>query len=312
MEIKGGIPMYDIGIIGAGTAGMTAAIYGLRAGKSVLLIEEGAVGGQIVVSPHVENYPGIASMSGSEFANNLLEQAMNLGAETRFTAVKAIRNEKDKKVIVSDEGEIPCKTVIIATGAKHRHLGVKREEEFVGAGVSYCAVCDGAFFKGMDTAVVGGGNTALQDAIFLSSYCRRVYLIHRRDAFRGEEHLVSTLKAKENVEFVLDSVVEELKGDDLLEGVKIKNVKTGEERELSVEGIFVAIGQAPSNDRFADVVKLDGAGYVLASEDCHTSANGIFTAGDCRTKEVRQLTTAAADGAVAAIAASQYIDRYYK
>ena len=304
--------MYDIGIIGGGTAGMTAAIYGLRAGKSVVIIEGESFGGQIVFSPHVENYPGISKMSGNEFATNLLDQAMNFGAETMFTNVERIRVEDDKKIIVTEDEEVECKTVILATGARHRPLGVAREADFIGAGISYCATCDGAFFKGMDTAVVGGGNTALQDAIFLSSYCAHVYIIHRRDEFRGEEHLVKTLKAKENVSFVLDSVVESLEGSDLLEGVVVRNKKTNETTKLKVEGLFVAIGQAPKNDRFAEVVKLDAGGYVLASEDCMTSANGVFAAGDCRTKEVRQLTTAAADGAVAALAASQYIDRFCK
>lgn len=304
--------MYDIGIIGGGTAGMTAAIYGLRAGKSVVIIEGESFGGQIVFSPHVENYPGISKMSGNEFATNLLDQAMNFGAETLFTNVERIRIEEDKKIIVTEDDEVECKTVILATGAKHRPLGVARETDFIGAGISYCATCDGAFFKGMDTAVVGGGNTALQDAIFLSSYCAHVYIIHRRDEFRGEDHLVRTLKEKENVSFILDSVVERLEGSDLLEGVVVRNKKTNEITKLKIEGLFVAIGQAPKNDKFAEVVKLDAGGYVLASEDCMTSAKGIFAAGDCRTKEVRQLTTAAADGAVAALAASQYIDRFYK
>lgn len=300
--------MYDIVIVGGGTAGMTAAIYGLRAGKKVMLIEGSTFGGQITLSPHVENYPGIAGMSGNEFATSLVEQVQALGAELEYTKVIEIKKDNLQKIVITEDGEIPCKTVILATGVTHRHLGISKEEQLTGAGVSYCAVCDGAFFKGLDVAVIGGGSTALQDAAFLSEYCRKVYLIHRRDEFRGENHLVHSLKAKDNVEFVLDSVVTELVGTDAVEGIKIQNKKSGESTELKVEGVFVAVGQKPNNEAFEDMVKLNDYGYILAAEDCMTSAPGIFAAGDCRTKEVRQLTTAAADGAVAALAACRYID----
>ena len=299
--------MYDIGIVGGGTAGMTAAIYGQRAGKKTIIIEGGAFGGQITSSPNVENYPGIASVSGSEFSMNLLDQAVKLGAETQTEQVTGIREEDGKKIIVTDGKEYPCRSIILATGVTHRHLGVPGEERLTGAGVSYCATCDGMFFRGRDVAVVGGGSTALQDAEFLSGYCSKVYLIHRRDEFRGENNIVKRLEKKENVEFILSATVKEIVGENMVEKLILNHKKTGEESELPVAGVFVAVGQIPQNDMFADVVRLDGSGFILAAEDCMTSHPGIFAAGDCRTKEVRQLTTAAADGAVAALAACKYI-----
>ena len=299
--------MYDIGIIGGGTAGMTAAIYGQRAGKKTVIIEGGNFGGQITSSPNVENYPGIASVSGSEFSMNLLDQAMKLGTETVVEKVTGIREEDGIKVIETTGKEYPCRSIILATGVTHRHLGVPGEEKLTGAGVSYCATCDGAFFRGRDVAVIGGGSTALQDAEFLSDYCRKVYLVHRRDEFRGEESIVRRLREKENVEFVLSATVKEIPGDTMVEGVILNNKKTGEEIRLDVAGVFIAVGQIPQNEQFAETVKLDASGFILASEDCMTSHPGIFAAGDCRTKEVRQLTTAAADGAVAALAACKYV-----
>lgn len=301
--------MYDIGIIGGGTAGITAAIYALRAGKKVILIEGMTYGGQIVTSPKVENYPGIASISGSDFATNLLNQAIAFGVETELETVTGIREDEGVKVIETTGKEYPCRTVIIATGVTHRHLGIPKEEKLVGAGVSYCATCDGAFFKNRDVAVIGGGNTALQDAAFLSNYCNHVYLVHRRNEFRGEKGLVKPLEARENVEFVLNATVKEIIGESFVEGLLLTNKTTDEDFEIKVDGIFMAVGQTPKNDAFENVVKLDGSGFILASEDCMTSHPGIFAAGDCRTKEVRQLTTAAADGAVAGLAACQYIDQ---
>lgn len=299
--------MYDIGIIGGGTAGMTAAIYGQRAGKRTIIIEGGNFGGQITSSPNVENYPGIASVSGSEFSMNLLDQAMKLGTETVVEKVTGIRVEDGIKVIETTDKAYPCRSVILATGVTHRHLGVADEERLTGAGVSYCATCDGAFFRGRDVAVIGGGSTALQDAEFLSNYCNKVYLVHRRDEFRGEDSIVKRLASKENVEFVLSAVVKEILGENVVEGLVLTDKKTSEDFRLDVAGVFIAVGQIPQNECFADVVKLDANGFILAAEDCLTSAPGIFAAGDCRTKEVRQLTTAAADGAVAALAACKYI-----
>lgn len=297
--------MYDIGIIGGGIAGMTAAIYGTRAGKKVVLFEGTGVGGQITLSSNVENYPGIKGISGNELALILKEQAEDLGAEIKTISVTEIRNTKEGKILITASEEILCKTVILASGQVHRKLGIPGEEKLTGMGVSYCAVCDGAFFKGMDVAVVGGGSTALQDADYLSTYCNKVYLIHRRDEFRGEQHLVEVLKEKENVEFVLNHVVTEVQGDFAVEGIRLEDKKNGEKSELKVDGVFMAVGQIPGNDRFKDVVELDADGYIVAGEDCMTSVEGIYAAGDCRTKKVRQLITAAADGAVAALAACE-------
>ena len=299
--------IYDMIIVGAGTAGLSAAIYGARAGKKVLVLEANTYGGQIVRSPEVENYPGIAHISGYEFAQNLYEQAVNLGAEIEFENVVEIRADGREKYVVTEDNEYTALSVILATGAINRPLGVEGEDDFVGAGISYCATCDGAFFKGKDVAVVGGGSTALEDALFLSAYCRKVYLIHRRDAFRGEQKYVDNLKTKDNIEFVLNSQVTALHGDSFLEAVEVKDKVSGETRTIPVSGLFVAIGQMPQNDSFANLIQLDKSGYIAAGEDCRTNVEGIFTAGDCRTKTVRQLTTAASDGATAALAACEYL-----
>ncbi len=299
--------MTDIIIIGAGTAGLSAAIYALRAGKSVLVFEQLAYGGQIINTPEIENYPGIKSISGFDFAQGLYEQAVALGAELKYEQVSGIEDGEVKKVKTSG-AEYECRAVILATGAKNRPLGLDREQELIGSGISYCATCDGAFFKGRTVAVNGGGNTALEDAFFLSNYCRKVYIIHRRDEFRGEVKQVEKLKAKENIEFVLNSTITELVGENELSGVKVHDKVTGEDKLIDVEGLFIAIGQMPENAAFAPLIELDKGGYIVAGEDCRTNVEGIFAAGDCRTKTVRQLTTAAADGAVAALAACAYID----
>ena len=296
--------MYDIIVIGAGTAGLTAGIYGSRAGKSVLILEQKTYGGQIINTPDIENYPGLAHVSGFQFAQGLYDQAIGLGVEYKSEGVVSV-TDGDIKVVKTSEAEYECKAVIIATGAKNRPLGLEKEQEMVGAGVSYCATCDGAFFRNKDVAVIGGGNTALEDAAFLSNYCNKVYLIHRRDQFRGDEKDVALLREKENVEFVLDSVPESILGDDMVSGIRVKNVKTDAVTDISVKGIFIAIGQMPDNNVFSNIVKLDDQGYIIADESCETGTKGIYAAGDCRTKTVRQLTTAAADGAVAALAAAK-------
>ncbi len=301
--------MFDIIVIGAGTAGLSAAIYGVRAGKSVLVLEAAAYGGQIINTPDIENYPGIAHISGFDFATGLYNQARDLGADIRFEKVVSISDQGSIKTVVSTQGSYDAKSVILATGAKNRPLGLPGENELLGKGVSYCATCDGMFFRNQIVAVNGGGNTALEDAQFLSNYCSKVYLIHRRDAFRGDEKEVERLRNKDNVEFVLDTVITALNGDEQgLRSLSLRNQKSGEETELSVNGLFVAIGQVPDNTGFQNLVKLDEKGYIVAGENCHTESQGVFTAGDCRTKTVRQLTTAASDGAVAALAAVQYID----
>ena len=319
--------VYDIVIIGAGTAGLSAAIYGVRAGKRVLVLEEKAYGGQIINTPEVENYPGIAKISGFEFATNLYNQAKGLGATVKFERAVEIKSQEAAttgikavddgtltelttvtgkvNVVITESGEYICKSVIIATGAKNRPLGVDREKELIGLGISYCATCDGMFFRGKDVAVVGGGNTALEDAHFLSNYCNKVYVIHRRDQFRGESRLVDRIKSKSNVELVLSSKVVKLLGTDSIEGIVVENTIDGKSSQIACQGVFVAIGQMPDNERFKNVVSLDQYGYIVAGEDCKTSCEGIYAAGDCRTKTVRQLTTAAADGAVAAIAACE-------
>lgn len=299
--------MYDIIIVGAGTAGLSAAIYGVRAGKKVLVLESASYGGQIINSPDVENYPGIKKISGFEFATNLYEQAVDLGAEIEIAQVTQIRDNGDHKVVVTEEKELSCRTVILATGAKNRPLGLENEHELIGRGVSYCATCDGAFYKGKVVAVAGGGNTALEDAAFLSGYCEKVYLIHRRDAFRGETKLVEDLRGKENVEFILDSNIVKLTADQKLQSIDVRNKKTEEIRTIEISGLFIAIGQMPENSVFSSLIDLDKAGYIVAGEDCKTNVEAIFAAGDCRTKTVRQLATAAADGAVAALAACEIV-----
>jgi len=294
--------MYDVIIVGAGCAGLTAAVYALRAGKTVLILEAETIGGQISSSPKVENFPSIKSISGAEFSSNLFDQATDLGADFELDRVTKVINGDVKKVI-TEYGEYECKALILATGVKHRKLDLENVDDYEGNGISYCAVCDGAFFKGMKVAVNGGGNSALQSAEMLSEICEKVYLIHRRDTFRGEKTHVERLEKIPNIEFVLNSTVTKLSGDGALESVEITNTQTKDTTTLEVSGLFAMIGQIPQNSVFADVVELDEAGYIKAGEDCKTSADGIYAAGDCRTKAIRQLTTAAADGAVAALAA---------
>lgn len=301
--------MYDIVIVGAGTAGLSAAIYAERAGKKALVLEAAAYGGQIINTPDIENYPGIAHISGFDFATGLYNQAKDLGAEIKFEKVLGIETDGNEKIVKTSGGEYRCKAVILATGAKNRPLGLDNERELVGKGVSYCATCDGMFFRNQPVAVNGGGNTAVEDAEFLANFCSKVYIIHRRDAFRADEKEVERLKAKENVEFVLNATVTKLNADDKgLKSIEVTDKNTKEVRTLEVNGLFVAIGQSPDNTAFANVTKLDSKGYIEAGEDLKTGTDGIFTAGDCRTKTVRQLTTAASDGAVAALAACAYID----
>lgn len=300
--------MYDMIIVGAGTAGMTAAVYGRRAGRTVLLLEEKVHGGQIISAASVENYPGIPEISGYDLAENLYRQARSLGAEFRYEKAEKIQDRGQEKMIVTGRYHYSARTVILATGAKNRRLGVEREEELTGKGVSYCATCDGAFYRGKDVAVVGGGNTALEDAVFLSGFCRKVYVIHRRKDFRGEARLKETLQKKENVRFVLDSQVVSLEGEDRLSAVTVRRNDTKETYRLAVEGLFIAVGQVPDNQAFLEQAALDDYGYIEAGEDCRTKTPGIFAAGDCRTKGVRQLATAAADGAAAALAACAYLE----
>ena len=301
--------MYDIIIIGGGPAGLTAALYACRANKSVLVIEKASFGGQITYSPRVENIPGFLDVTGNEFAEKLVEQVLAQNAEVECAQVLKIIDNGANKTVVTDSGEFTSKAVIVATGAKHRLLGINREEEFIGEGISFCAVCDGAFYEGKTVAVIGGGNSALQEAILLSDLAKKVYVVQNLDFFTGEEKLVNQLKAKENVEIILGAVVESIFGNEEFEGIVIKNTANNMTSELKLDGMFVAIGLVPQNEEFSDLINLDERGYVASDERCRTNADGIFVAGDCRTKSIRQVTTAAADGAVAALAACEYIDR---
>lgn len=300
--------MYDIIIIGGGPAGLTAALYACRANKSVLVIEKASFGGQITYSPRVENIPGFLDVTGNEFAEKLVEQVLAQNAEVECAQVLKITDNGEFKTVLTDSGEFTSKAVIVATGAKHRLLGLEREEEFIGEGISFCAVCDGAFYENKTVAVIGGGNSALQEAILLSDLAQKVYVVQNLDFFTGEEKLVNQLKSKDNVEIILGTVVESILGNEEFEGIVIRN-SSNETSELKLDGMFVAIGLVPQNEEFSDLINLDERGYVAAGEDCRTSANGIFVAGDCRTKSIRQVTTAVGDGAVAALAACEYIDR---
>lgn len=299
--------MYDIIIAGGGPAGLTAATYARRAGKSVLVIEKNAFGGQITWSPKVENFPSVVSISGTELGDRLLEQAMEQGADVELEEVIGVSVDGDIKTLRCESGaEFQGRALIIATGAKPRALGLPREKELVGSGVCFCAVCDGAFYKGCDVAVNGGGNSALQDAVLLSEKCSKVYLIHRRDSFRGEAALVEVLRKKSNVEFVLEASVTALEGENELTAITVN--QKGAERRIPVQGLFVAIGHAPDNGIFSELVELDRAGYAASGESCMTKSPGVFVAGDCRAKSVHQLTTAVADGSVAALAACAWLE----
>ncbi len=298
--------MVDVIILGAGTAGLSAAIYAVRAGLSVLVIEKNYHGGQIVNTPEVENYPGIPRITGFEFVENLYQQVTGLGVEIVYEEIRGVDLRPAVKTVSAAGHEYQARTVIIANGAAHRHLNCPGEEKFAGKGVSYCAACDGAFYKGQDVCVVGGGNSALEDALYLARTCRKVYLIHRGNEFRANRVTVNAVKACPNVELIANSTVEEILGGDLVEAVEIRHNMQFHKRRLDVSGIFVAIGLEPQNQLFSSSLRLDGAGYIVAGEDCKTNIPGVFVAGDTRTKKVRQLVTAAADGAVAATEAAQY------
>lgn len=301
--------MYDIIIIGAGPAGLTAALYARRAEKKVLVIEKETFGGQITHSPKVENYPGFTVMSGNEFADKLIEQVMYQGAEIELDTVTGIKGEAGNFTVECERGSFRGKTVIIATGAKHRQLGLDRENDFTGEGVSYCAVCDGAFYKGKDVAVIGGGNSALQEAILLAKTSKSVTVVQNLPFLTGEIKLREEIEKLPNVKVILSSIVLQILGDNKFEGIKIQNTETKEETDLSLDSIFVAIGQQPDNESFKDVVKLNEYGYIVSDESCipEGSIKGIFTAGDCRTKKIRQVATAISDGATAALEACSFI-----
>ena len=298
--------MYDIIIVGAGPAGLTAAIYARRASKSVLILEALSYGGQIINTPDIENYPTAAHISGFEFAQKLYQQAKAFEVDYRTEKAVEIEDKGNYKVVRTTKGEYEGKAVILATGNENRKLGLENESKFVGRGVSYCATCDGNFFRGKTVAVVGGGNTALEDALYLTDLAAKVYLIHRRDSFRGEEVTVGQLEQKENVEFVLNSNVTAIIGEQKVTQIEVTN-NDGQTRLLDIDGLFVAVGRIPENQNFAPLLDLDNSGYALAGENCRTKTPGLFVAGDNRSKDVRQLVTATADGAVAATEAVKYI-----
>lgn len=300
--------MTDVIIIGAGPAGMTAGVYALRAGLTALIFEEGVYGGQVALTSEVENYPSHQKISGWELAQSIYDHAAAAGAKVSFEQVLSLDGAGAVKTVVTNQGRHDCRAVILANGAKRRKLGCPGEQELTGRGVSYCATCDGAFFRGKTVCVVGGGNTAMEDALFLANLAQTVYLVHRRGEFRGEKHLQDAVLASEKIQILYDTGVEAITGGDRVEAVTLKDLKTGQTRQMDTDAVFIAIGLEPDNEKFASVVTLDAGGYVVAGEDCRTNVPGIFAAGDTRTKAVRQIITAAADGAVAATGAANYLN----
>ena len=302
--------MYDILIVGGGPAGLTAAVYCLRAGKSVLVIEKAGFGGQIAFSPKVENIPGTISVSGAEFAEKLIEQAMNLGADVELENVIGVEKTESGFAATTEEGSVfEAKAVILANGVKHRMLGLEGEEELVGKGLSFCAVCDGAFYTGQHAAMIGGGNTALQEALLLAEVCSKVTIVQNLPTFTGEQKLVDALMSKSNVEVMFSTVVSGyLTRDGELCGLRVRSEMTGEEHEIAVDGAFLAVGLMPENENFAHLSDLNQWGYYDVDEFCATKTPGVFVAGDCRSKYIRQVTTAAGDGAVAAMGACRWLE----
>ncbi|MBE6957244.1 MAG: FAD-dependent oxidoreductase [Ruminococcaceae bacterium] len=303
--------MYDVIIVGGGPAGLTAAVYAMRAGKSVLVIEKAGFGGQIAFSPKVENIPGFAVISGAEFADKLAEQVMNLGADVELECVTGVEKIEGGFAVTTEEGSsFEGKAVILANGVKHRMLGLDGEEELVGHGLSFCAVCDGAFYAGQETAMIGGGNSALQEALLLSEVCTKVTVVQNLPTFTGEQKLAEALMARDNVEVRFSTVVSEYVTENgELTGLKLHNDATGEDSEIRVDGAFLAVGLQPENENFAHLVGLNQYGYYDVDEFCATKTPGIYVAGDCRSKFIRQVTTAAGDGAVAAMGACRWLDQ---
>ena len=306
---KDGNTMYDIIVIGGGPAGLTAALYARRQNKSVLVLEKNSFGGQTVYSPKIENYPGFKEMSGVEFSDKLVDQVLDQGAELEMEQVIKVVDNGATKTVVTEDNTFEAKSVIIATGAKHRMLGLVGEEDYVGNGISFCAVCDGAFYNGKEVAVIGGGNSALQEALLLSQNCKKVNVIQNLAFLTGEQKLIDSISAKDNVSVTLNTVVTAISGvDGALTGLVLKSTETGEETTINVDGVFVAIGLVPDNDCVKDIIALDDRGYVPADESTVTTVNGIFVAGDCRSKTIRQIATAISDGATAALSACKYCE----
>lgn len=297
---------YDIIVVGAGPAGLTSAIYGARSSKKVLVLEANTYGGQIINTLDIENYPANNHISGYDLATNMFNQAKELGTIIKFEKVIEIKSNSKYKEVITNSNKYKCRALILATGNENRKLGLSNEDSLLGKGVSYCATCDGAFYKDKIVAVVGGGNTALEDALYLTNICKKVYLIHRRDTFRGEVSTLNKLKGKNNIEFIYNSNVTMLNAKDTLNSIEVTD-NNGNKKELEVSAIFIAVGRIPENQNFAKLIKLDDKGYIIAKENCHTNRKGIFVAGDARTKDLRQLVTATSDGAIAACEAVKYL-----
>ena len=300
--------MHDIVIIGAGPAGLTAAIYARRAGKSVLVLEKETFGGQMTFSPKLENYPGLETVSWNDLAQRMLEQAMSLGADVDMDTVTGIENGEIKTVI-GENGTYEARAVIVAAGARHRRLGLPREEDFIGNGLSFCAVCDGAFYQGGHVAVIGGGNTALQEIVLLSETCAKVTVVQNLAFLTGEQKMVDLVLSRPNVEILYSTVCVGYEGEEALTGLRLRSELDGSESRLAVDGAFLAIGTEPENGPFAVLAPLNEFGYIVSDESCRTPTEGVFAAGDCRTKAYRQIATAVADGATAALNACRYLDR---
>ena len=300
--------MFDVIIIGAGPAGLTSSIYLARSGKKSLVLEAKSYGGQIINTLDIENYPGLNHVSGFDLATNMYNQAKELGATIKFEKVVNIKNTIKEKIVITREGnEYKSKAIILATGNEKRKLNLDNEEKLTGRGISYCATCDGAFYKNKKVLVNGGGNTAIEDALYLSNIASKVYVVHRRDTFRADMKTINLLKEKDNVEFIYNSVITKINGNEKLESVEITD-KDNNKKIINIDGLFIAIGAIPENENFKNVVNLDNSGYIITNEDCHTSTLGIFAAGDTRCKELRQLVTATNDGAIAANEAIKYIN----
>ena len=300
--------IHDVLIVGAGPAGLTAAIYARRAGKTVLVLEKDTFGGQITFSPKLENYPGFETISGNDLAQRMLEQAMALGADVDMDTVLGIE-DGPVKTVIGEAGRYEARAVIIAAGARHRRLGLPREEDMIGSGLSFCAVCDGAFYQGAHVAVIGGGNTALQEILLLAETCKKVTVVQNLAFLTGEQKMIDLVLARPNVEVLYSTVCVGYEGEDHLTGLRLQNTDTGAEQRLAVDGAFLAIGTEPENQAFAALAPLNEAGYIKADESCVTPTAGIFAAGDCRTKAYRQVATAVADGAAAALNACRWLDR---
>ncbi|MGE5474637.1 MAG: thioredoxin-disulfide reductase [Ignavibacteriales bacterium] len=302
--------MHDIIIIGGGPSGLSAALYGARAGKDTILFEKMFIGGQMASTSMIENYPGVQSVSGMELASSMENQAKSFGAKIRYEEVLSVELDKINKVVKTDNNTYMAKAVILAMGASPQELNIPGEKELKGMGVSYCATCDGAFFRDKVTAVIGGGNTALEDAIFLSGICKKVYLIHRRESFRAEAILQEKASQTENIEFILNTTVEEIKGNQHVESILLKNIKTNETKTLDINGIFIGIGTKPNSELIKGVIEINNNGYIYCDNNMQTNLFGIFAAGDVREKMIRQVVTASADGAAAAQSAIRYINEH--